>query len=138
MIKQLIYLSRANSEFSQSDIDDLVDKANLKNKALGISGILIYRDGYFVQFIEGPIDNISQLYSSIQSDPRHEIFSLIYQREGNFPKFFEDWQMKHISEKFMGIENTKAIKEFIDKTSQGITLDKDDVYAFFVGFSSSN
>lgn len=45
----LIYASSASKPFSQLELDDLLIKARQNNIRLGITGMLIYRDGNFIQ-----------------------------------------------------------------------------------------
>jgi hypothetical protein len=42
-----------------------------KNTRLGLTGMLLYKDGNFIQALEGPDDAVEALYRSIERDPRH-------------------------------------------------------------------
>ena len=45
----LVYVSLANQEMSESHLEDLLKKARIKNETLNITGMLLYRDGFFMQ-----------------------------------------------------------------------------------------
>ncbi len=88
----LVYKSVATSLFSFEDIDLLLDKARSYNNRHQITGCLLYHDGKFIQYLEGPQLRILNLYDKITQDPRHtEVELLSYgsieQRE------FEYWDM---------------------------------------------
>lgn len=72
MISTLIYRSRLTSSFDPSKLSELVCVSQTRNAALGISGILLFDGSHFLQVLEGPLDNVNQLYEKINNDPRHD------------------------------------------------------------------
>ena len=95
----LIYVSAATDIFNDGQLVTILELARKKNKALGITGLLLFNNrGTFLQLIEGEEDSITKLYSSITKDPRHQRIDCLdrqYIAERSFP----DWQMgfQHIS-----------------------------------------
>ncbi|WP_046243805.1 BLUF domain-containing protein, partial [Hymenobacter terrenus] len=67
----LSYQSVALQPFSDEALQDLLAKARVYNIAHQVSGMLLYRDGQFVQVLEGEEDVLRELYTKIQRDPRH-------------------------------------------------------------------
>lgn len=47
----LIYVSAANPLLSRDELQGLLEKARIKNRHLGITGMLIHRGGNFIQYI---------------------------------------------------------------------------------------
>jgi hypothetical protein len=93
---QLIYLSHATEKLSLRDTMTIVDVASVNNAAAGITGLLCYGGGYFLQVLEGDGDAISRTFCRIAADPRHADvrivdFSVIAVRR------FDDWSMRLIN-----------------------------------------
>jgi hypothetical protein len=74
---RVIYVSRATGAIDPSSMEVLMDKARLHNEKVGISGILCFGRGYFVQALEGPETHVLSLYASILRDPRHSQSALL-------------------------------------------------------------
>ena len=87
----------------------------------GISGMLLYHEGNFLQVLEGPDENVDALYKKIQKDPGHSK-SMLLLRETIKKKEFEDWSMgfvdtSRLAEKFEGFTDYAA-------RLKNMTLDK--------------
>ena len=96
---KIIYLSSATKPFSLTEINDLLAKAREKNSRLGITGMLIYREGNFIQLIEGDEQAVKNLYSTIKDDSRHK--DCLVLDEGTIEKrCFAEWSMNF--QKFEG------------------------------------
>ena len=68
----LTYFSSAARLFGQSDLKRLLEISRLKNARIGITGLLLYRDGHFLQYLEGPEDAVQATYDRIGLDTRHK------------------------------------------------------------------
>ena len=67
----LIYSSTCNVDISESLIDDLLVTSRNLNRRNNITGVLILREKYFLQLLEGPEENVRECYARIKKDPRH-------------------------------------------------------------------
>lgn len=76
---QLGYVSVATEVFSDADLVALLDKARSTNFRLGVTGMLLYHDGAFIQVLEGKADAVLQLYDRIKGDPRHTGAVVLFQ-----------------------------------------------------------
>ena len=88
----LTYVSSAVKPFSQSELLDLLTKSRENNSKLGVTGMLLYKDGNFMQVLEGDEDTVRVLITKIASDPRHRGLIILLQgplEERQFP----DWSM---------------------------------------------
>lgn len=68
---QLVYVSSAIQPFSKADLVELLSKSRAKNQRLGITGMLLYKDGNFMQVLEGEDVVVRGLFDTIECDPRH-------------------------------------------------------------------
>lgn len=90
----LVYGSSAVSTFSDADLAELLSQCRVLNEARGITGLLLYRGGRFVQFLEGPEAEVRALYAKIQQDPRHTSPRIL--NEGHpTHRQFKDWTMAY-------------------------------------------
>ncbi len=91
-IYQVLYRSWAAQPWSMAQLQELLGKSRDYNAEHGITGLLLYSDGCFVQVLEGPEDAVRALYAKIQQDPRHT--QVLTVREGPGPhRYFADWSM---------------------------------------------
>jgi hypothetical protein len=68
---QCIYGSAAVRLLSETELVALLARCRGNNARLGVTGMLLYKDGSFLQVFEGEHDVIGALYDRIQSDPLH-------------------------------------------------------------------
>ena len=71
MLFTAVYVSSAVSPWSPDDLVALLEQSRAKNTALGVTDLLLHRDGTFMQVLEGEEDVVRPLYDTIAHDPRH-------------------------------------------------------------------
>jgi hypothetical protein len=67
----LIYSSSATQPFSDTELQELLTKARLRNAREDVTGLLLYHEGQFMQLLEGEAETIYAIYNAIEQDPRH-------------------------------------------------------------------
>ena len=88
----LIYVSRETGEMTFENLAELLSKARHFNRSREISGLLLYREGCFLQILEGEKGLISQLFERITTDPRHCKVELIL-LEATDQRYFGQWSL---------------------------------------------
>ncbi|MDD5391962.1 MAG: BLUF domain-containing protein [Thiothrix sp.] len=88
----LVYASSADELFSQAELLELLAKARENNTRLGVSGMLLYKDGNFMQVLEGEEQTVRALYTKISHDLRHRGLLTLLQGE-QAERQFPDWSM---------------------------------------------
>lgn len=86
------YLSTATRPMSSTDLVSLLEISRANNLTWGITGILLYKSGNFLQLLEGEEAQVRALAARIARDPRHiAITPLIsgFTKERQYP----DWTM---------------------------------------------
>ncbi|MDX1572338.1 MAG: BLUF domain-containing protein [Xanthomonadales bacterium] len=91
-IYHLIYTSDAVRELSNGELHELVEGARENNQITGITGLLLYQDGGFIQILEGEKVEVEGIFDLIRSDPRHTNIRVVYR--GFHPtREFNKWSM---------------------------------------------
>ena len=94
---QLIYASKLNRDnMSEGSVAKIAESSAANNKVKNITGVL-YSDGeHFLQTMEGGRTAVSQLFSKISQDKRHENVTIL-RFQDIFVRDFNDWSMKLLS-----------------------------------------
>jgi Sensors of blue-light using FAD len=96
MLFRLAYYSRnlikKSSSPRQSELRKIVASAGLNNRALGITGGLMFNRDYFGQVLEGERAAVSALFCSIAKDPRH-CSLVIVKASAVEERLFDRWAM---------------------------------------------
>ncbi len=92
MVYQLVYVSRATNEPSDEELGQLLTQARANNERVGVTGMLLYHDGTFIQVLEGDKERVEEIYNRIDHDPRHIDPNIVLRHEVEEPSF-EDWSM---------------------------------------------
>ena len=110
---QLVYLSRATHYVDRAELFSVAEDSAQRNRKNGITGALIYCNGYFLQVLEGPSDIVTALYNKIGHDARHCDVVLIRQTF-DFERLFPDWNMAALHEQHMMPELVTRAVEFVN------------------------
>jgi hypothetical protein len=91
-IFSVVYLSEGTGSFSSEELHEILAKAREKNSKLDISGMLLFKDGNFLQVLEGNRERVLSLFETIARDPRHHRITILFR--GVVPeRDFTDWSM---------------------------------------------
>lgn len=91
MLVRLIYASRA-ADPNLAATEAILAESRSHNPACGITGVLFYGGGIFLQALEGGRARVSELYGRIQKDVRHKEVVLLYYEEIS-ERRFGGWAM---------------------------------------------
>jgi hypothetical protein len=89
----LVYRSRAVTVLSGYDLYELVQAAQRRNAAEAITGLLLYEEDRFYQWLEGPPDAVARVMRSITADRRHTGVELLSEKPAE-TRQFGDWTMR--------------------------------------------
>ncbi len=89
---QLLYASSAKRKFSGADLQSLLGECRAFNGPAGITGMLLYEDGNFIQLLEGEETDVKRLFERIDRDSRHRGVLILDQGETR-ERQFGNWSM---------------------------------------------
>ncbi|MFK7816430.1 MAG: BLUF domain-containing protein [Gammaproteobacteria bacterium] len=111
-IFQLVYISAANKEFSEQELQELLEKARVNNESLNVSGMLLFHQGSFIQALEGPLSAVESLYNKISEDKRHTETRVLFRGELE-ERNFESWSMGFYRSSQSDSENIEGFHQFM-------------------------
>jgi hypothetical protein len=96
MLVRLLYASRAAASLDADALNAIVKRCRANNPALGVTGVLCFSGGLFMQVLEGGRSVVNRLYAGILADSRHtEVELLSYEEIGE--RRFAGWAMGQVN-----------------------------------------
>ena len=92
MLVRLLYVSRAIDKDCAKSMESILETSRAHNLNHGITGVLCYGGGVFLQAIEGGREAVNTLYNHIVADQRHTDVALLHYEEIS-ERRFGGWTM---------------------------------------------
>lgn len=92
MVYTIVYRSRASANVDDKEIEKILKTARKANAKNGITGILIFKEGVFLQVLEGERSKVLDTINRIKEDIRHQDVTIIGDMIGS-EKSFASWDM---------------------------------------------
>lgn len=111
MLVRLMYASRAAASMDNEALAAIMKKSRAHNPQVGVTGVLCFSSGIFLQVLEGGRLPVSQLYNRIAGDPRHRDVALLrYEEIGE--RRFAGWSMGQVQ---MSMLNPALLLKYSEK-----------------------
>lgn len=95
-LNRLVYMSTAVGVLRAEELDRIYFRAQSANAQAGITGLMLFYEGVFLQMLEGPAAGVSSLMERVRRDRRHS--NLIVLEAGPADeRLFPDAPMRFIS-----------------------------------------
>jgi Sensors of blue-light using FAD len=92
----MLYCSVAAAGVDEAELDRILAASGRNNPARGITGMLVFGGGLFLQWLEGPRDAVKALMEHIKKDTRHESIVRLHAIAGARTRMFPDWSMEKV------------------------------------------
>lgn len=96
VLRTFVYCSRAAEGVGDVEVGRIVEAAQRRNSARGITGVLVFGSGVFFQWIEGPATAIEDLISNLHRDPRHHDVVALDRSEEKRERLYPNWEMERV------------------------------------------
>jgi len=93
---RLIYSSEAAPGLAAPELEEMLAESRVRNRVYGITGVLLFVDGAFLQILEGEKEDVLGLMERIERDPRHHGVKVFYEEEVP-ERAFPSWSMAYLS-----------------------------------------
>jgi hypothetical protein len=114
MLKSFVYVSSATRLMTQPELTELLRQARQNNARDQITGMLLYKDGNFMQAFEGEEEKVTRLHDKILTDPRHRnIITLL--RESLEERRFGIWSMAFQNVDLLGEDERASFSPFLSQ-----------------------
>lgn len=121
---QLLYGSTATVPFGKPELLELLNKSRTNNAKINVTGLLLFKDGQFMQVLEGDEPAVTSLYERIARDPRHT-GSMVFLNRPIEQRDFPDWSMAFKDLRDPDLLKTPGYSEFLNVSLADPTLGKD-------------
>ena len=109
----LVYVSSAVDLFSTEDLVALLETSRRNNTRDGVTGMLLYKAGNFMQVLEGEEDKVRTVHERIERDPRHRgLITLLEQRSD--ARQFGGWSMGFRNLADPSLRDVPGFSEFLN------------------------
>ncbi len=92
-LSRVVYRSQAVGSVSPLDLQQLTEVSQARNSREAITGIMLYDNSRFFQWLEGPADGVERVMGSIRNDKRHRDIEIL-SKDSAAERTFGDWSMK--------------------------------------------
>jgi hypothetical protein len=110
----LTYDSSAVELFSEVELVSLLKQSREKNTRLGLTGMLLHKNGEFMQVLEGEQRSVEKLYSMIEKDLRHRNCSIV-RWEAIKERRFPAWSMGFKNLQNLDLRQVPGYSPFMDE-----------------------
>ena len=86
----IAYVSAATQEMTDDDVAAILLESRANNARNELTGALLFRNGRFIQILEGPDDAVNSRFAIIAADPRHRSVQKMSEKrivERQFPEW---------------------------------------------------
>ena len=90
---RLYYLSKVADSVGEEETQDILACSRRNNIVSGITGLLIQKEGYYAQALEGKRDFVDPLFNKIRWDSRHSDVEVLSREENADTPIFPHWSM---------------------------------------------
>jgi hypothetical protein len=91
-MRSVVYASRALQAFDDDDLLQLLKTARERNDLHGVTGMLVFAAGSFLQLFEGEDDAVEIIWDRIRMDPRHGGIRVLHDGPAR-TRLFGEWSM---------------------------------------------
>lgn len=131
-MQRIVYLSSALTPFAPEDLAALLAQSRRNNAAGGLTGLLLYHDGNFLQVLEGEEPMLSDCFARIARDPRHRQLIVMWRGEVA-QRAFPQWQMGYARLPELFGAEAGAVVSLHDLAEMGLESATDPVVERLVG-----
>ncbi len=96
------------------DLAELLVQARSRNERNAVTGMLLYKDGRFIQLLEGHEEKVQQSFERIRQDERHTAVELLWLRYAQY-RDFPDWTMGFVNADELDPATLKGYSAFLER-----------------------
>jgi hypothetical protein len=133
----VVYVSSGVRAFTDAEILEILTQARRNNERCGITGMLLFRDGNFLQVLEGPEAAVKETLQKIERDERHKGI-LVLKTNPISERNFAEWTMAFRDISLEALKNVEGYSPFMEMSfdSEELRLKPDFAYRMLLQFKA--
>jgi hypothetical protein len=116
--------SAASQLFTNCELLALLEETRATNTRLGITGMLLYEGGNFLQVLEGEQEAVMRLVAMIKADRRHKRFNVLLS-ETSERRLFPDWSIGFRDLRDSTLVGRPGFSQFLNTPFTGVEFSAD-------------
>jgi len=116
-MRTTVYTSTATRDLTDDDLAELLRQCVRNNERSGLTGMLLHRDGRFMQVLEGPDDAVRDVFAVIAADDRHAEVRLLLD-ESIEERAFPAWKMAFRTVDDETVRRLEGYDDFLDRPAE--------------------
>ena len=96
VLETFVYCSRAAAGVDDLEVGRIIESAQRRNAAHGITGVLVFSNDIFFHWVEGPPTKVQNLIASLHCDPRHHDMVPLDRSVERRERLYPSWQMERV------------------------------------------
>lgn len=121
MLVNLVYISSAIRLMTEAELSELLLKSRQNNDRVGGTGLLLYKDGNFMQVLEGEELEVATVHARIMEDTRHKDIPTLL-RDPIDARNFGQWSMAFQDIDLLGDAERNAFSPFMNEPQKSMRL----------------
>lgn len=93
----LVYTSTASRPLAKSDLENILGSARTRNLQEQVTGLLLFTDGKFMQYLEGPSAGVLKIFDIVKKSSLHQDIVEI-SRQSVERREYGDWSMAFLAD----------------------------------------
>ena len=134
MLFQLFYRSRSAEPITDGLVLDILGASRRNNAVVEVTGLLLCRDRFFLQLLEGQETNVRTLFQKIEKDDRHRDVKVVLETAAD-RRIFSAWEMGYLHPRLTKT-NVDRLWPMLDRHLTGDKSAQAKILAILEGFNS--
>lgn len=114
----LVYASAASRPFEGAELEALLAGSRARNAKRGLTGMLLYKDGWFMQVLEGEERAVQRAFRRISRDKRHRYVRVLAETVVA-AREFPEWTMGFSRLTEASLREVLGYDSFLDQENSG-------------------
>jgi hypothetical protein len=93
----LVYTSTASRPLAKGDLENILSSARKRNLEEGVTGLLLFTEGKFMQYLEGPQAGVLKIFDIIKTSGLHKDITEV-SRQPLGRREYGDWSMAFLAD----------------------------------------
>ena len=91
-----LYVSELSPDVERGMVHDMARASRVRNRAHGITGLLMFDGAFFAQWLEGPVRAMDHLLMRLRADSRHRRMEVLWFESPGLGRRFPLWHFGYL------------------------------------------